>query len=183
MPYDGTLEPPIQHNQISVTDEAVYSRAYSGADLVFMLLDGAQNLVARGVGVSWSDNNQIIPVMELGKRYATELVSGAMNPGQLQIQTVYFLKLDDNMGNHSNLILDKEYTAIVARGDECDPNLIQKLDVLNFFKGVKIAANSANTASGQNYMRTVSFMYRKRITGIQYKAANAASKYPATSQA
>lgn len=179
--YDGTLEPPIQHNQITVNDEAVYNRAFSGADLVILLLDGAANLIARGVGVSWSDNNQQQPVMELGHRAATEIVTGAMNPGQLQVQTVYFLKLNDYIGNHSNLILDKEYTAIVGLGDENDPDLLGKLEVLDVYIGVKINANSGNLAAGQNYMRTVSMIYRKRLTGIQYKVANAASKYPATS--
>lgn len=177
--YDNTLEPPIQHSEINITDEGVYTKAYSGADLVFLLLDGANNLIARGVGCSWNDTNQATPVMEYGHRYATEIVMGATNPGQLQVQTVYFLKLNDYIGNHSNLILNKEFTALVGLGDQNDPDLLAKLEVLDFFKGVVVTANSANFSSGQQYMRNISFMYRKRITGIQYKAANAASKYPA----
>ena len=181
MAYDGTLEDPIQHNQITPTDPALYRRAFSGADLIFQLFDGNANLIARGVGVSWSDNYQQTPVMEYGKRAPTEIVTGAANAGQLQVQTIYFCEINDNMGTHSNLKLDKEYTAVVAFSDDSnDPALIDKLDVLDFFKGVKVIANSGNFSAGQNYMRNVSFMYRKCLTGAQYKKAVPASAYPAT---
>ncbi len=179
MPYDGNLEEPILHTQISPTDEAVYNRAFSGADLVFLLLDGNANLVARGVGVSWSENYQQSPVQEYGHRYPTEIVTGAANAGQLQLQTVYFLKLNDYIGTHSNLILDKEFTAIVGLGDENDPDLLAKLDVTDVFRGVKVVANSGNFSAGQTYMRNISFMYRKRLSGIQ-NLNEAGGPYPAS---
>jgi hypothetical protein len=179
--YDPTYHEPINPGDISISDESTYLRSFSGSDLIFDLIHPTfGSLIARGIGVSWNDAPQQFPVMEWGERKATEIVTGAQNVGTLQINSMYFLKMNDFLGDYSNLSLDIEYIGLVKISNQVSGNTAQKLKVLDWFIGLKPSGNSANFSAQQMYMRNMSFMYRMRLTGIQYKKKNGSSLYPAT---
>ncbi|GAB1348373.1 hypothetical protein MASR1M107_05850 [Ignavibacteriales bacterium] len=178
--HDNTYHDPVNPGQISVTNQGIYHRSFAGADLIFDLVDPvAGSLIARGIGANWNDNAQQMPVMEWGERVATEIVTGAQNPGQIQITSIYFLGLNDNLGSYSNLRDDKEFIGMIRMSKQADPLTVAALKVTDVFIGMKIANNSGGFSAQQMYMRNFALIYRKRITGAQWKKYNPSSPYPA----
>ena len=156
-----------------------YQMGHSGSSLMLSLLDGKNNLIARGIGVSWSDNNQVTPVMEYGHRKPTELIEGAVNAGQLQVQSLYFLQLNDSLGSYRDLILKKEFTAIVYIAMTERPE--DRGTILDCFQGCKIASNQGSFNAQNMYTRNVNLMYRYRETGLEWASKSASTFYPAKS--
>ena len=178
--YNEKLETPIKFAEISEQDAASYYQSLHGSQLVALVLDGENNLVARGFGLSWGENYQMAPVMEWGQRNATEIVSGAMPPGQINIQSMYFMKLNDVMPTYKNLVERKELKVLIQIQHHEDPAL--NGIVLDVFEGCKIQGQQGNFNSQNLYMRNCSILYRKRYTGMEYARKVAGIKYPATVQ-
>lgn len=176
--YGEKLETPLKFTQISETDKESYYQSLHGSQLVALVMDGENNLVARGFGLSWSENYQMNPVMEWGERNATEIVSGAMPPGQINVQSMYFLRLNDSMPTYKNLVERKELKVLIQIQNHED-EAINGI-VLDVFEGCKIQGQQGNFNSQSLYMRNASILYRKRFTGAEYVKAVAGLKYPAT---
>lgn len=173
--FGEKLELPIKIGEI--TDPESYYQSLHGSQLRVTVLDNENNLVARGFGISWNENYQMTPVMEWGQRYSVEIVKGAMPPGQLQIQSMYFMKLNDTLPTYKNLVSKRELTVIVQIADHEDETL--KGVVLDVFQGCVIQAQSGNWNAQNLYMRNANLLYRKRLKGIEWVKMNASSKYPA----
>lgn len=173
--YNEKFELPIKIGK--EIDSESYYQSLHGSQLVVTVLDGKKNLVARGMGMSWSENYQMQPILEWGKRYSVEIVKGSMPAGQIQIQSMYFMKLNDTLPTYKNLASRKELTAIVQIAEHEDEAL--KGVVLDVFEGCVIQAQSGNFNAQALYMRNVNLLYRKRLKGIEWVKKNATAKYPA----
>lgn len=158
-------------------DSESYYQSLHGSQLVVTVLDGTKNLVARGMGMSWNENYQLTPVMEWGQRYSVEIVKGAMPAGQIQIQSMYFMQLNDTLPTYKNLVSKKELSVIVQIADHEDESL--KGVVLDVFEGCVIQAQSGNWNAQALYMRNANLLYRKRLKGIEWVKKIATAKYPA----
>ncbi len=173
--FGELLELPVRLEE--VTDPDAYYSGYHGSQLVLTVLDGAYNVVARGFGMQFNEQYQKQPVMEWGHKHCVEIVTGAMPPGQLTIQTLYFAHYNDVMPTHENLVSRRELQAIVQVASHED-DAIAGL-VLDVFEGVHIAGQNGNWNAQNLYMRNGILMYRKRITGLKW-ADKAGADYPAS---
>lgn len=172
MAYGETLLAPIKVGNISNSD--VYYKALSGSQLECLVLDSsatpATNLVARGTGFSFNENYQQTPVLEWAQRKSLEIVTGLMPPGQIQIATLFFMNLNDNMPTVRELVNLTELSVMVRIALHEDPKL-QGL-VLDVFQGVKIGGQSGNWNAQSLYLRNAQLIYRERLTGLQWLQAN-----------
>jgi hypothetical protein len=173
--YGEKLDLPIKIGDIP--DSESYYQSLHGSQLLVKVLDNENNLVARGMGVSWNETYQMTPVMEWGQRHAVEIVKGAMQPGQIQVQSMYFMKLNDTLPTYKNLASKRELKVIIQIADHEDDSL--KGVVLDVFEGCVIQAQSGNWNSQSLYMRNANILYRKRLKGIEWVKANQSAKYPA----
>jgi len=174
MPYGDIYELPIKIKQID--DPETYYQALSGSQLVLTVIDKSFNLFARGTGMSWNEQYQQTPVMEWGQRYCLEIVTGAMTPGQIAVQSIYFMKMNDTLPTQKNLASRRELTAIVQIAKHEDPALAGI--VLDVFQGVKIAGRQGNWNAQSLYLSNANMMYRKRMTGLDWKQSNSGVLYP-----
>lgn len=175
--YGEKLDVPIKFAQISAQDKETYYQSLHGSQLVALVIDENNNLIARGFGLSWSENYQMAPVMEWGQRNATEIVKGAMPPGQINIQGMYFMQLNDVMPTYKNLVERKELTTLIQIQNHEDPALSGV--VLDVFEGCTIQGQQGNFNSQNLYLRNCSILYRKRYTGIEWAKKVNGTKYPA----
>lgn len=166
--FGEKLLPPIKVG--NVVDPASYYRAFSGSQLVCRVLDKTNNLVARGMGVSFSESYQMTPILEWANRKSIEVVDGMALPGQVQIQTMQFMQLNDSLWTARDLPNIDELTTIVQVADEEKVSI--KGLVIDVFSGCKIQAQNGNWTAQGLYTRTCSLIYRERITGLQWAAAN-----------
>ncbi|OGU56952.1 MAG: hypothetical protein A2V66_10790 [Ignavibacteria bacterium RBG_13_36_8] len=166
--YDEKLQLPITVGNIK--DPQIYYKAPHGSQLRFTIYEEGKNLVARGIGCSWNENPQIQPIMEWNHRYCVEIVKGAMPPGQLQIQTMFFLHLNDSLPTLRSLTSLSELTAIVQIGEHEDPRL--RGLVIEAFKGCVIGGQSGNWNAQSTYLRQAQSWFRIRMTGLEWLAEN-----------
>ncbi len=173
--FNEKFDLPIKIGAVSDTES--YYQALPGSALVVQVFDGASNLIARGFGVSWNETYQLTPVMEWGKRYSVEIVKGAMPPGQISIQSMYFMDLNDTLPTYKNLVSKRELQAMIQIADHEDETL--KGVVLDVFQGVVIQGQQGNFSSQNLYLRNCNMIYRTRLKGIEWLNLNPTAKYPA----
>ncbi len=166
--FGEIIETPVKIKKV-VNAELYYSSLPASAIQV-RIMDNDLNVVARGMGLNWNENFQNTPVMEWGHRFATEIVPGAMNPGQLTIQTMFFMHLNDALSTFRNLTRRPEMQAFVYVAKHEDPQI--EGIVLDVFKGVRIVGQQGNFNAQSLYMRNVSMMYRQRLTGAEWYFSN-----------
>jgi hypothetical protein len=157
-----------------IKDSSVYYKNPHGSSLLFTVIDENRNLIARGVGVNYSETYQNTPVMELNEKFSKEVVMGAMPPGNLTVQTIFYLHLNDMLPNASNLTDPKEYTAIIQLGDKVNANL--RGLVINVFTGVNLISQGGNVNAQANLTQNIQFSYRVRMNGLQWAEQNPALK-------
>jgi hypothetical protein len=168
--YGEKLGLPIVVADIDVADAKTYYSLHHGSSLVFSLMDGAENLIARGSGISWNESYQMTPYMEMGQRHCLEVVKGAMPPGQISIQSAYFLKLNDTLPTAENLVEKRELTGIVQIAEHEDPTL--KGLVLDVFEGVSISVQNGSFNAQSLYLRNATAVYRLRKSGMLWLREN-----------
>jgi hypothetical protein len=161
----------------TVVDTESYYQAIPGSAIVVQVIDSGNNLVARGFGASWNETYQMTPVMEWGQRNSVEIVKGAMPPGQLNIQSMYFMQLNDTLPTYKNLVSKRELTAIFQIADHEDSSIVGV--ILDVFQGVIIQGQQANFNAQSLYLRNLNMIYRKRLKGIEWLALNSGILYPA----
>jgi len=144
------------------TAKAGYKTGFAGAHVVLEVLNGSDNVIARGMGASFNDSIQVLPVQELGKRKVEEVVLGAQQPGQLQVQTLMTFEGEDKLPQWNSIFSYKNMTAsLKVVGDYDDVDLKGK--VLVQFKGVHFQNTSGNVTPQGNIMRNVTMMYTHAI--------------------
>jgi hypothetical protein len=152
-----------------------YYKGRSGSALVFHLLDGNNDVIARGQGVSHSQAPQQSPYMEFGKRKTSEIITGAMPVGQISVNTLFTMESNDRMPTVRNLPADKEFTAIIQIGPHEDPEVANA--ILNVFKGVKFAGEQGNMNANSIYVMNYNFMYIERLSGAEWAKENGSAVY------
>jgi len=176
MSFAEKLSVPIKIKGIEDTES--YYQALPGSALLIKVFDQDKNMIARGMGVSWAENYQMTPVMEIGQRYCVEIVKGAMPPGQINLQSMYFMQLNDTLPTYKNLVSRRELSALIQIAEHEDEAL--KGVVLDVFEGIVIQGQQGNFNAQSLYLRNANMLYRKRTTGIEWKKKNASALYPAT---
>lgn len=168
--FDETLQDPIKIAKI--IDPGAYYKALHGAQLKLEIFDGGLNLMARGIGCSWNEQPQVTPVLEWNHRQCVEIVTGAMPPGQLQIQTMFFMHQNDAMPTLRSLTNTafNELTALVRIAEHEDPRL--KGVVLEAFEGCVVGGQSGNWNSQSLYLKQAQVWFRVRLNGIQWVEKN-----------
>lgn len=169
----GALDLPVKIGDIQNRD--IYYKGFSGSQLVFQLLDSEKNVISRGMGMSWSENYQQTPVMEWGQRRSFEIITGAMPVGQISINSLYFLQLNDTLPTVRNLSARGDFMAIVQIGSQEDPAIAGL--ILDVYKGVKIVGQQGNWNAQSLYLRNANMMYCERLSGAEYALENGGSKY------
>mgnify|MGYP001408416440 CR=1 FL=1 len=175
MAYGEIMDVPIKIGEISDPDS--YYKSLPGSALVMKVFDNEFNLVARALGMSWSENYQNFPVMELGQRYCVEIVKGAMPPGQLNIQGLFLMQFNDTLPTAKNLVSNRELSALVQIADHEDSALSGI--VLDVFKGCVFQGQQGNFNSTSLYLRNANLIFRTRMTGLEWKQKNPSLKYAA----
>jgi hypothetical protein len=177
MAFGDVLDVPVKIGEVG--DPESYYKALPGSALLVKVFDNEFNLIARGLGFSWAENYQNFPVMELGQRHCIEIVKGAMPPGQINYQGMYFMNLNDTMPTYKNLVSTRELSALVQIADHEDASL--NGIVLDVFQGLVIQGQQGNFNAQTLYLRNCNMIYRTRLTGLEWKNLNPAVKYPAAS--
>ena len=155
-----------------ITDPGAYYKALHGSQLQLSVFDNGSNLVARGIGCSWNENPQITPVLEWNHRTSVEIVTGAMPPGQLQIQTMFFMHLNDTMPTLRKLpdYAFNELSAIIQIGQHEDARL--RGLILEAFEGCVVGGQSGNWNSQSLYLRQAQVWFRVRMNGLEWIEKN-----------
>ena len=167
----------------SVKNPDWYYTNFAGSALTFTIYEETKdsfNVVARGMGVSWSENYQKTPIMEWGKRHCVEIVTGAMPVGQLSIQSMFFMQLNDALPTYKNLTSNRELNAFIQIGANEDPAIAGL--VLDVFQGVHIVGQQGNWNAQSLYLRNANMMYRTRLTGLEWALKKNSTLYPATGE-
>lgn len=166
--FDETLALPVVIKNIK--DPQVYYKSFHGSQLRLSIFDAGNNLVVRGIGCSWNENPQITPILEWNHRFSVEIVKGAIPPGQMTIQTLYFFHLNDSLPTLRKLPNLSELSAIVQISDTEDPR-IRGL-VLEAFQGCVVGGQSGNWNSTSLYLKQAQVWFRKRLSGAEWLALN-----------
>lgn len=164
----------------------VYNRVWSGnsLNLVFqknhlLPIDiDPHNLVARGANFDWSENYNILAVVEYNTYHIQEQVLGLQELGRGSVSTFEFLRLGDNMPNVKTLAHESEITVLEVVGDQHP----QRGMVLNVFYGVRIVAQAGGFTPTSIASRNINITYRYRLPGKDYKALVKDAKYPGSVQ-
>jgi len=178
MGFGEILAPRIKVGTID--NPELYYKALSGSQLVLSVLDGSNNLVARGTGMNWNEQFQQTDLAEWGQRHSLEIVTGRQPIGQITIQTFFFMHINDSLPTTSGLKewAVSELSAIVQIAEHEDPNLSGL--IIDAFEGVKIAGQSGNWNAQSQYMKNMSLVYRVRLNGLEWKQSHADGvAYPA----
>jgi len=178
MPFGEILSPRIIVGE--VTDREYYYKAMSGSQLVCSILDGTNNIVARGSGMSWNETFQQTDLPEWGQRNSLEIVTGRQPIGQITIQTFFYMHLNDSLPTTAGIKAwaKNELSGIVQIADHEDPALAGL--IVDAFEGVKIAGQSGNWNAQSQYIRNVSLVYRIRLNGLEWVEKHAGgTAYPA----
>lgn len=181
MPYGEVLAPRIKVGTVSNPD--AYYKALSGSQLVCSILDGANNIIARGTGMNWNETFQQSDLPEWGQRHSLEIVSGRQPIGQMTIQTFFYMHLNDSLPTTSGLKAwaVNELSGIVQIAEHEDPILAGL--IIDAFEGVKIAGQSGNWNAQSQYIKNVSLVYRVRLNGLEWVQAHAGgTTYPAVKE-
>ncbi len=173
--FDEKLTLPVVISKVK--DPDTYYTALSGSQLVCTVLDSDLNLVARGVGMSWNENYQKTPILEWGHRHVVEIVTGMQNIGQITVQSMFFMQLNDVMPTFKNLVSRRELQVIVQIAEHEDPKLAGL--VVDVFQGVHIQGQSGNWSAQSLYLRNAQLLYRKRLTGLDWAKQQNNTDYPA----
>lgn len=159
-----------------INREDLYTRGFAGASLVFELYktdpvtSKLDSLIARGTGLSWSEQYQNFPVQEWGHNAVTEIVIGAMQPGQLQFNSVFYFKLNDKLPTFHNIREFREMTAIVyVAKDFADLNATEYRNrVVDYFVGVYLTGQQSNWNAQSMALRNGTMMFRERYSPEDY---------------
>lgn len=168
------LKSPIVVGEIKNKD--IYYQQFHGTNLVFTVYEQDpisktnRDLVARGQGINWNEQYQMIAEPEWGQRRVIEIVEGAMLAGQLAFQSMWFMHLNDNLPTYRKLGKGSYLTCIVQVATHERAEL--KGLVLDVFQGVKIQGQSGQWNSNSKYLRNGTMLYLERLTGLEWLEAN-----------
>ncbi len=168
MGYGEKMLSPIKVGNIKNPD--VYFKALSGSQLECLVLDGATNLVARGTGFSFNQSPQQTPVPEWGQRKVLEIVTGMMMPGQAQIQSMFFMHLNDSLPTVADLPNTTDLTILVRIAQHENVNLMGI--VLYALTGARIAGESQNWNAQSLALINAQVIFREKLTGLQWLSQN-----------
>lgn len=172
-PTSIILKDPIVVGEIKNSD--IYYQQFHGTNLIFTVYAtnadaSLRSLVARGQGINWSEQYQLIAEPEWGQRRVIEIVDGAMLAGQLAFQSMYFLHLNDNLPTYR--ILGKgTYLSCMVQVAKHERAELKGL-VLDVFQGVKIQGQSGQWNANSKYLRNGNMIYMERLSGIEWLQAN-----------
>jgi hypothetical protein len=159
-----------------------YNQTFSGNSLNLILQKNhalptdidTDNIIARGASFDWSENYNILPVIEYNTYFIQEQVVGLHELGKGTLATFEVLRIGDSLPNAKTLPYDSEITMLEVVGDDHPA----KGTVLNVFYGVRITGQSGGFNPNALASRHVNLSYRYRLPGKEYKALVNDAKYP-----
>jgi hypothetical protein len=173
MKFDVDFDVPIVVQEDNISDKAVYYEQHHRSNLIFTVLDQERNLVARGVGMNWSQTQQMSADPEWGKQRVIEIVEGSMLAGQLSFQSMNFFHLNDSLPSTPKDMNSSYLTCIVqvANNEAIKPSA--RGLVIDVFQGVKIQGQSGSWNATSKYLRNGQMIFLERLTGLQWLQKNA----------
>ena len=168
----GNATLPILIGDITENDKDLYYQQHHGASLIFTIMEAGttNNLIARGTGIQWNEQYQILGEPEWGARRVIELVEGAALPGQLSFQTMYFFAVNDKLPTWRSLG-NQDYLQCVVQIASHERAELKGL-VLDVFNQVKIVGQSGQWNANTKYLRNGSMLYLERMTGAEWVKQN-----------
>jgi len=166
MPDPSGILLPLPMKIGNIENKDVYYQQHHGTTLRLTVMDGNNNLVARGQGVTWNEQYQMVAEPEWAERRVIEIVEGAMLPGQLTFQSMYFFHLNDSLPTYRNLGKGDYLQCMVQIASHERAEL--KGLVLDVFRQVKIQAQSGQWNANTKYMRNGTMLYLERLTGLEW---------------
>lgn len=162
----------------SINDPAHFNKTFSGSALHVIVAKASEkglNIIARGQNFNYSHNFEVTPIEEYNTRFVQETVNGKQGIGTGSLATMLILKVNDALPTYKDLMKEEELIIYQVTGeDELIPN-----EVINAFLGAKITGRSGGHSSTGIAMLNVPFIYRKHLTGSDYKKLNQSALYPA----
>jgi hypothetical protein len=159
-----------------------YNQTFSGNSLNLILQKNhvlptdidADNLIARGASFDWSENYNILPVIEYNTYFVQEQVVGLHELGKGTLGTFEVLRVGDALPSAKTLAYESEITMLEVVGDDHP----QKGTVLNVWYGVRVIGQSGAFNPQTLASRQVNLTYRYRLPGKEYKALVNDARYP-----
>jgi hypothetical protein len=168
----------------TITNQSQYQQGYNGTALKVIFVKGedpkAENVAARGSGFSWQVATPVSQADEINSRIVKETNYGRQELGTGTVDIVFNLQANDAMPTAQDLSTVQEMTIFEVTGDD-HPMTSQESGavVLNVFLGARIVNKASGDVVNQQKMLNVNVVFREHLTGLQWKARNAATLYPA----
>jgi len=160
----------------------VYGQSYVGNALKILIARGTaltsdvdpRNIIARGQNFNYTENYQLLPVIEWDTYFIQELLLGMQEMGSFDCQAMFSLRLNDALPSVKTLAWETELTGIESVGQDHP----QAGMVLNSFWGMRFSGNGSNLSPTGIVMISIRGMYRYRLTGKDWKMSNPKALYP-----
>jgi len=179
---------------VTVQDPKLYSAGYNGTALKVIIFKGGAsaegkvnpiNIVGRGQNFNYQVATPVTQADEINSRIVKETNHGRQELGSGRIDVVFNLQANDQLPTAQTLGAEQELICLEVTGDD-HPATEQDADgnptpiVLNAFLGMRIVNKASATSVNQQKMLGVDVIFRQHLTGLEYKALNESSPYPAT---
>ena len=150
-------------------------KAIGGYDCV------GNGILARGTNFSYNRRFSHSETEELNTTFTKETNYGKEMVGSGRIQTIFTLKNNDALPSADSLRKASELTILEITGDDHSLNnasLDNPFVVLNAFIGCRIVGESSATQVSQTKMQDVEIIFRRKLSGAEWKAIIASANYP-----
>lgn len=123
------------------------------------------NLIARGQNFDYSENYQILPVMEWNTYFIQETVLGLQEMGTFNVQVNFTLRTNDSLPTVRTLPFEKEMVVYEMAGDDAPHSGM----VVNVWFGARFVGRGGGQTVNGILMDSIRGIYRYRLTGKDWK--------------
>jgi hypothetical protein len=166
--------------------KAEYQKSYNGSALDVLILSSsdpaAGSILARGQNFNYTRRFSISQVDEINTTHVQETNYGREELGNGTLATAFTLKNNDNLPSWEWIRSESELWILEVTGlDHPFPKIADaattKPIVLHAFEGCRIVGDSGGTQVGQTKMMNIELVFRRRLSGAQYKKVVSTSVY------
>lgn len=175
---------------IQVTDPVIYNHGYNGTALKALILRDwtpgepldAFNFAARAMGLTYTVATPVTQADEINVTHVQETNYGRQELVTGRFDSVFCLKIADQMPSFQTLRTEKELIVLETTGDDHEyTTSLGKLVILGAIVGVRFISQSTNTMVNQQKVFNVDFVGRKRYLPAEWKLLTGdVFAYPAT---
>ena len=140
------------------------------------------SILGRGSYFNYTRRFSVSETEELNTTCTQETNYGKELVGNGRITTIFTLKNNDQFPSADSIRSADELLILEITGDDNvmnDPTAVNPFVVVNAFIGARITGESSSDQVSQTKMQDVDFLFRRKLSGAQWKALYADAVYPA----